>query len=247
MKQIIGNMLSLVALSSFANAEVFTTQKQEIKYTLSTDKPLNFKFTLKSAKKENCEIEFTLLDNKNKTLLFDKYSRKESQKIYNVPVNSGKYLLKMKNYSHNAFCVDKPFDLSLSKITGNYEIEPNNSNINPTSLIESKYFTGYLQSQYGQNKDTDFYKIDIPKDGKMTLAFKNEKLDKKYIWNVEVLDTSNKKVFYKQTALNQDGFNELVQVKKGTHFIKIYSESDPYSIKYISNKEYNIAYLFHTK
>lgn len=237
------SMLSLMLITSLSYAEVFTTQKQSIKYSLSTDKPLNFQFTLKSEKKENCEIEFSLVDSNSNMILFDKYSRKESQKTYNIPVNNGTYNLKMKNYSHNAYCLDKPFKLNLSKITGNYEMEINNNTANATPLTESKFYTGYLQSQKGQGQDTDFYKIDISKNGKIKLAFKHQDLDKKYSWNIELLNQNKKKVFHTKSALNTKGFEKYIDVKKGTYFIKIYSDKDAYSIKYIKDKEYNLAYI----
>ena len=71
-----------------------------------------------------------------------------------------------------------------------------NLSANATPLKESKFYTGYLQSQKGQGQDTDFYKIDISKNAKLKLAFKHQDLDKKYSWNIELLNQN------KETCVN---------------------------------------------
>jgi len=249
MKKILGALLCLSTLLTVGNAEVFTEKNKEIKYSLTLDKPVNVELSFKfNELKElvNGKPYISIYDDKarnkgayNFLTYYLNTNIKDISKV-NIPLVAGNY----KIYLRGDHYLNKNFDFGLTKISGNFEQEPNNEFSNATLMNEKSFYSGYLQTRSGT--DRDFYKINMKQDGVLDLVFKtNNKCKKGYggyvvsFHNGSINKLNDRENNYMMRAYNTfEGFRKTIGLKKGEYFVKIRSNTDC-----LYNKKYTFAYL----
>lgn len=223
------------------NAEVFTEEKKEIKYTLTTEKPINYEMTFTSPRDEKCAFGIKVYNEDDDVVMNAVHSMKKSQQIFNLPVKAGTYYLKLFVADHIHSCNDKPFDFKLTKYTGNYEQEDNNALSTATPLIELKYYYGYLQTynQYGDSRtDIDYYKIVLPSKSILDFEFLHNKIiDVRGGFKIELLDSQNNLIHRYEASLKKKKTESFFGLDKGIYFIKVSPDGG-----YTRHLEYKIAY-----
>jgi hypothetical protein len=236
MKKMFFAFTYIILLATVLQAEVFTKAGQKIKYTLKTEKPVNFEFTFKS-QKDSCGVEFWVYDEAKKLLMNDKYSMEKLKEVFNLPVKAGEYYMELGTFSN---CLNKPFELGLSKVSGFFEQEPNDTSVTATVMQPLKYHYGYIQNFNGHGDDSDFYTITIDNKSFLKLVFKHKNFNEDWYWYVVLLDSNNNQLFKMESNLNTDGFEKEVQLDKGSYYVKVYTYMGAKNVK---NKEYSLAYV----
>jgi len=221
----------MALLSTMSYAQSFTTDKKVFRYAIHTDKPMDLRVNL-STQKKICNTQLEILNNDNESILDTQFMMTKEKGVFNAPVSSGDYTLVYKPLS---FCNGINFDLSITKVTGNFEVENNNDMSSTTPLKELIFFSGYYQRW----NDKDYYKIDIAKDSKMRLVFSHPEVKSFGGYTLELLNANNKKVTIFKNSVKEPKLVKKIQLKKGAYFLKI-TKSDTSSI--VQNIEYKIAY-----
>jgi len=256
MKKIVGLALCVGLLFVVGNAEVFSKKKSTIVYGLSVDKPVDVEFKFKFRDVEQlgsykAKPNFAVFDHYKKVgdsrHNYINYTFTKNITKLNLPLKKGHYSIVL---NAGGGYYDKPFDFSITKVSGNFEIEPNNKFNTATLMSEKSFYYGYLQSNYKQ--DEDFYKIILKQSSSLDLVFKaNEKCAKKDrgYENISLYDGSLKisggtrvnNPLMKVLNVNND-FRKTIGLKKGIYYIGIRS-----NYKCIYNKEYALAYITNSK
>ena len=65
MKKLLGILVAISTLFTVSNAEMLTGKNHKIKYTLSTDEDINYKFILKSPQDE-CKVGLSVFNEDDK-------------------------------------------------------------------------------------------------------------------------------------------------------------------------------------
>ncbi len=241
MKLLTGTLLSMVTILSIANAEMMTKEKKVINYTLSTDKPVDYEMTFSSPRDEKCEIRIDVHNENDANVMNAVHSMKKGKQVFNLPVKSGSYYLKLHVPNHIQSCNNKPFDFKLTKVSGHFEQEDNNNISNATDLIELKYFYGYLQTYYAYSdakNDVDYYKIVLPSNGILDFEFSHKQTGSKSAFKIELLDAGNNVLTKYESSLQKKKSEKYFGLKKGTYYIKVSSNGN----KDVRHLEYKIAY-----
>ncbi len=234
MKKRLGTLLCLSTLLTIGNASSFGQQK-EFNYTINTEKPVNFEISLTNTQL-NCHTQLKLLDKNNKEILKTEYHMAHNQKgVFNAPVDIGNYTIKYRTLSSG--CNKSDFNLKVTRVSGNFEIEPNDDLSSATKLKELKYIYGYLQ----RYSDEDFYQINLPTKGILDLEFLHKKIKSFSNFQIEFID-SNDKIIVKFESHSQSLKTERkFGLNKGVYFIKIKRHSSSAGLEH---HEYKMAYAF---
>lgn len=214
---------------------MLTKKKQTKTYTLKIDEPLNLSFVFTS-KRDNCPIYFEISNDNDEILVKDKHNMKKGKEIFNLPAKEGTYYLDLSSFTG---CYNKEFELSFIKTKGNFEEEPNDKIPTATSMLEKKFYTGYLQNR-PSNNDSDYYKIDVKEKGKLKLAFKHDIYSTSSYFYIRLFNYDNDKLVEYKSKLNKRGIEKNIDVEKGEYFVSISTFATASNIR---NVEYNIAYL----
>jgi len=235
-KIIVKSLVSASLVSASLSAEILTQTQKVINYSVSLEKPKNLQFTFSNKEKSLCQLKFSVKGTNGNILLSNKYNFKNKKDIFNIALQKGNYNLIL-DWGGAPRCLNTPFDFQLTKITGNFEIEPNDKISQATLMKEKSFYTGVLQSK--NPKDNDYYKIIVDKDGSLRLVFKNElSKESNRIYGIELLNENKQKITLLKSSLKKKGIDKSINIKKGVYFIKVYS------IHFgLENKEYNIAYV----
>lgn len=248
--------LCLVCLGavSLLNAEVFTAKKPKISYSVSLDKPVNLEFNMKYSQpstKPN-PFSFSIYDEKGQRgrqfmRIFPDTTKPNGTKL-NLPLKAGKYTLEMYSSGYH----NKPFDLSMTKITGNFEQEPNDDFVEATPIKEKLYYTGYIQRKDGV-KLYDYYKLNIAQNGLLTFTFEvDEKCnDKKGYegYKIALFDGDLSKGRYKVNEPLYEIKNKDQKTKKtigvpaGEYYARVQLETSSSFNKCDWNRAYRVAYI----
>ncbi len=252
MRNILLGLIALVAFTASANAEVFTKEKREINYTLTAKKPVDFQLDFSSVIDKAyipCEVRVNATNENNKVIMRGVFNMKKGSANLHMPVKIGKYNLKLFTRI-NGSCLNKKFDLKLTRVSGNFEQEDNDLITSALQMKELSYYYGYMQRRHipsGEIKDDkDFYKIVLPKNGLLTIVFSHKNYEKKYQnVRIKLLDVNGKVLDYYDSYLNTEGERKKFQLKKGTYFIELINEtSSGYETQHMP---YKIAYTFSAK
>lgn len=236
MRQLLFILLTISILVSSTVAEVLTKGNSEIEYTITAEKAINLQFTLQSPR-STCKIETTVFDENNKKLMVALHDMKRAKDVFNLPVKAGTYYLEL---SGNHRCYEKPFTMRLTKVNGNFEQESNNITSTATKMSDSYYYSGYLQHM-GQYEDVDFYRIDTNETGELKLLFKHENTGESNFFNFDLLDVNTKDILSMKSELITDETTQNIGLKKGTYFIKVFTDFGTSNVKGL---EYKVAYIF---
>ena len=256
MKILTGTILSMLTLCSIANAEVLTKEKREINYALSTDKAVDYKMEFSSPRDEKCDVKIDVYDKNDVMVMNAVHSMKKATQVFNLPVKSGSYSLKIYSPSHLQACDNKPFDFKLTRVSGNFEQEDNDKLANASDLIEGKYFYGYLQSYYAYGKtkkDVDYYKIVLPTNGILDFEFATEQLDSKSAFKIELLDAQSNTITKFEAKVGKKKTEKYYGLQQGTYYIKINGDGHrdlrhlEYKIAYVVSKNNNIEMMPNNK
>jgi|GEM_PF-4956722 len=255
MNRFLGLALCVFILSSPALAEVFTKNTKILKYKLSLDKAvnlqLNFKFSDSEALSGSDRRPMVLLfDEKGGGTTYDKSNpagfmflrhrldskTKDTINIY-APLKAGNYILYLVGRKY----LNKPFDFSITKISGHFEQEPNDKESEATQLTEKSFYSAYALQR--RSRDADFYKIIIKENGVLDLVFKTDKTcvdSKGYEVTLMESETTRKKEYdmlMRVFRTNED-FRKTIGLRKGEYIVKVHSYGDC-----VKNKKYSLAYL----
>lgn len=237
MKNILSLLLGVSILLTASYGEVFIKDYQKIKYTLKAEKPVNFEFKFTSPK-ERCTVSFNIVNESDKLLLKDHHDMRKANDTFNLSVKEGIYNIELSTHSG---CLNKPFELGLTKISGNFEQEINDNVSIATPLTASTNYFGYLQKRTSgtKGKDIDFFKITLEDKSKIKLIFKHKKIDSREYFYVELFNSNNKKLLNKTSELNKKGISENIILNKGEYFVKISTYSASTQVR---GKEYILQY-----
>ena len=233
-------ILTLISsLTVASNAEVFTKDYQKINYTLTADKPVKFELKFKSPK-DSCRVTFTVHNEDDVLLIKDSHDMKKANELFNLPVKSGEYSFEM--FTHIG-CTNKAFEFEHTKVSGEFEKEPNDTTSKATLISEAKACYGYLQKRTNgtKGKDFDYYKINVSEKGTLKLDFKHENFDNNEYFYLELLNDENKKLLNTSSMLNTKGISKSIGLDKGEYFVKV--STYPASTK-VRGKEYRLSYTF---
>ncbi len=260
MKKILGIILCIFTFAVSAHGEVFTKEKKIIKYNLTLEKPVNVRLTFKFPASEKA----TSSSSWPYVLIYDEqgggrlYGEKDNTVGYqflkyrldpntqeaitvNAPLKAGNY----KIYLSGNYYLNKPFEVSLTKVTGNFEQEPNNDKDSATQMTEKSFHYAYAGVRDG-GKDRDFFQITMKEDGILDLVFKPTTVESCY-GGYEVTLTGGVAIPERSGSTNDilmrgettfDEFRRTIGLKKGEYFVKVYPNADC-----LKNKEYSLAYL----
>jgi len=203
-------------------------------YTISTKKPVNFEISLTNTKL-NCYTQLKVLDENNKEILETKYHMVHNQKgVFNAPIDTGNYTINFKTLSSG--CSKSDFDLKVTRVSGNFEIEPNNDLSSATALKELKYVYGYLQ----KTGDEDFYKLNLPSKCILDLEFLHDKIKGYDNFRIEIIDANDKLVVKYESHRDSLKTERKFGLDKGIYFIKVRSSTSGG----LEHQEYKMAYSF---
>ena len=236
MKKLLLVLVSVFLLAPSAIADVLTSKKTKATYTFVAEKPVNFEITLKSPR-DKCEIIGQVYDDNNKRLLRASHKMQRAKDVFNLPVKTGTYYFEI---TGSYTCYDKPFEVKLNQISGNFEEEQNNRTSQATLLKESEFTTGYQQDSPEKGIDVDFYKIELTESGILKLVLKYENIGETQLFLLQLLDQDSNKITSVESPLNKDGLTQYVGLTKGDYFVKIYHHGTHNKVVGV---EYKLAYI----
>jgi hypothetical protein len=248
MKKKLLGLVSLLVLSSHLNAEVFTKDRQEINYKLTTQEPVDFKMNFSSAVDKAyipCEVRVSLKNNENKVIMNGYYNMSKGSTVLHAPVKSGEYTLKLDYYAGDG-CWNKPFDLKLTRVSGNFEQEDNDMIESAIQMKELSYYYGFLQRKHNSagtiKDDVDAYKVILDKKGSLDIVLSHDNYKKVYS-NIQVrlLDGNGKVVKRYDSSLATTGERKSFSLNKGTYFIEVVNKISDGELQHVP---YKLAYAF---
>jgi len=226
---------------------------QKIIHMFSLDKPANVEFQMKYSEPSTKPNSFVFE-------IYDENGQKGHQflRIFpdtnkptklNLPLQVGLYQIFMFSNKY----INKPFELTINKTTGNFEQEPNDTFSQATPIQENKPYNGYIQRKDGI-KLFDYYKLTIDKKSKLNITFKaNEQCNEKngYLgYKFAVFDGDMSKGEYaKQNYPLFEEINSKQETMKsfeadaGDYYIRVKLKSSTSFNKCDWNRSYSIKYI----
>ena len=205
------------------------------KFTLDNPGRVYLTFTHENIESGSCYWQIYLFNEEQTEILsFDSNGNKTSAKSINAYLSSGSYFVRIKPYYHN----DAKYKLTVSYElnSGQYEIEPNNTKQTATLInSESKYITGNL----GNTSDEDYFKVILPKSGKVALNFAHENIESSSsYWQINMFDENENEITSFYSEGNKTSSNSInAYLAGGTYYVRV----KPY---YHSDADYKLSYSF---
>ena len=237
MKKALGTLLCLSTFLTVANASSFEKQNEFID-TVSIDKPINLEILITNDK-VTCITLLKVLDSNNNIILDarDINMYLSQNKTFNAPIKEGTYTIKYIK-GPNVECRKANFNLSYTKVLGNFEVEPNDDLSYATPLKELKYIHGYLQNL----SDVDYYKLDLPTKGILDIEFLHKKLKSSANFSIKIIDENDKLVVEYDSKPDKLKTERKFGLNKGIYFIEIKKTNGGTGLEH---HEYKMAYSFY--
>lgn len=155
----------------------------------------------------------------------------------NVGLPKGTYYLKLED-NYNSASIDSEYKFQLKYTKSNYYEREFNDSISAASSLElNKNYVGYINID---TRDADFYKINLPQDGKVNV---NVKQKTGASWKVEVLDSSGEVYSSINTDSSDYASGDKVMpigLPAGEYYLKITDNNyDSVNIPYQFTVEFN--------
>ncbi len=155
----------------------------------------------------------------------------EEKRTSNMGITSGVYYVKVIPYSYSKVNYQLKYSYSASEV---WEREFNNSYDKANDLSVGSYKNGNLMN----HDDADFYKISVPQNGYMSLAFKHDFINRSSTyWKILLYDSNME--YMSEWSYDGDTLDEKrtpnLGVASGTYYVKVtyYNYSDVnYQLKY---------------
>jgi hypothetical protein len=148
----------------------------------------------------------------------------------NLYLGRGIYYIRVQDDSALFF---KPIAYSLTvsfeENTGQYEIEPNNSKATATRIKEfGKEIVGNLNT----GADVDYYKIELPGDGKVSFTFDHGNTESNNNqWKVQMFTTDDVEIeSFISRGTNISIPSKDLYLRQGTYFIRVQDNNADYSV-----------------
>jgi hypothetical protein len=202
-------------------------------YKFSLSQPGLVTFSLPNSSQSGKKIKISIID-KNGNVLADLVNDPTS--AYDMVQNSvglaaGDYFVKVEDYGYLS---NEPYSFTLTFKAGNtYEQEPNGNLAEATSVNVNNVIEGVIENEY----DNDYYKVVLPKPGKLSFTMPNEGTNKR----ISILTKDHEELAYLYTD-NKSAYEEFtasVGLPAGEFYIKV-EDSDPS----ISNSPYQVKLTF---
>jgi len=230
-KNILGIILGSLFVPMIYGAS-FNAKNTQINYNIEIKKNVDLRIKL-SPEKKLCNTQLSLIDFDNKVILKAEHMMNKGDVIFNAPVKSGKYILR---YEALSLCGNTNFNIGLTKISGNFEVEINDAPNNATVIKELNYNYGYLQ----RYDDIDYFQFDIDKDSDIKLYFEHKIINSFGGFKITVLDENLKSIKSFLSSAKSLKDMQQISLKKGKYFVKI--EKNDSSSK-VQHHRYSIVYV----
>ena len=167
--------------------------------------------------------KITMFDSiENEVFYIESKGRDTTNRTINAYLDKGTYYIRVLNpssfvahsKSNYTLCVNYTENL------GEYEIEPNYNWDLATEIPElNKPITGNIKSY----DDVDFYKITLPKPGKVNLGFNHSNIEKTLsYWKITMFDSvENEVLYYESTGTTTIGKSANAYLNAGTYYIRV--------------------------
>ncbi len=214
-------------------AQTLTLNKQKISGFISWNDDTDvYKITLPKAGRITVNLDSYLdevyldLFNSNGQKIWDRldiyYGSPSTPKQWSSyeDLEAGTYYIKVSQYSYNT----GKYNLSVHYTqANNNEAEPNNGTTQAQTLAMNKQkVTGYIS----WNDDTDFYKVTLPKAGKITVNL-DSYLEEVYL---DLLDSKGKQIWYEDIYYGSSStpkqWSNEETLSPGTYYIKVHKYSE---------------------
>ncbi|WMJ16514.1 hypothetical protein RA955_18240 [Geobacillus proteiniphilus] len=196
-------------------------------YKFSLNQPGLVTFSLPNKSQSGGRIKISIID-KNGNTQADLVNNPTS--AYDMVENSvglaaGDYFVKVKTYDY--YVKNEPYSFTLSFKPGNtYEQEPNENLAEATLVNVNNVIEGVIES----DSDDDYYKIILPKPGKLTFTMPNEGTNKK----ISILTKNHGELayFYTDNKSAYEAFTASVGLPAGEFYIKVEgNDYSPYQVE----------------
>ena len=222
----------ILLLSTFCTAQTFTSKDNTFSYSVDIDKPYNLQIELVTQNKV-CNTQLELSDEHKQSILKTEFMMNKQKAMFNASLSKGKYTLVYKTLSN---CGNVDFDISLRKISGDFEQEPNDTLSSATKIDKQKHYTGYLQKY----KDIDYYSFKVENRANISLIFEHQIVNTFGAYVVELYDASSKKIASFNSSAKSEKDTKNITLEKGTYTIKIYG--DQLSSGHLRHYPYKLGY-----
>lgn len=201
-------------------------------FTLQNPGMINLGFAHSNIEKDSPYWNITVFDSVDSNVLdFESTGINTNGKSMNAYLDKGTYYVRVKAvnsfYHHNA---DYSLTVNYVKNNGNYEIEPNDSKAQATSISEfNRPVTGNIRTY----SDIDYFKFTVPSSGRISLGFNHGNVEKySSYWKISLFDSNDKELLQMESQGTETVTkSKEIKLDKGTYYVRVTSKDSFYHSK----------------